>query len=345
MNNRQSIWVKKYHPFWVIKVMLVSLLFLSSGCSKQFKNPIEKRLQAVPPQTGFRMDGYWVWGGSAIKVDSVYHMFASRWKKTGKFPSGYIEHSEIVHATSKTLVGPYQFREVVIGERDSVFWDSNMAHNPTITKIGDEYVLFYIGSDFTTKGVGKYPYLRRIGYATAKNIEGLWKRSDNPIIDGESNNPAVLAEGGKIRMLFRDEELKVSLATAEHYLSPYTIRNNNVWPNNRIEDFFMFKMDDAYHFICEDNMGKISGHERWGVHLWSENGIKDWKTYKEVIAYNHDIQYTDGSILHCVRRERPQLVIEEGKIIGLLTAVYTGEHSWCQPVPISPSLKLNNKEQ
>jgi hypothetical protein len=217
-----------------------------------------------------------------------------------------------------------------------------MSHNPTICKIGNEYVLFYIGSDFSTKGHGNYPYIRRIGYATASNIEGPWKRSDKPIIETESNNPAVLVDGEKIKMLFRDEELKVSLAEANHYSGPYTVINDNVWPDNRIEDFYLFKLGKETHFICEDNMGEISGHERWGVHIFSSNGINDWSKYKNLIAYNHDILYENGNVLHCTRRERPQLLIEEGKVTALFTAVYTGEESWCQPVHLSPSLILDN---
>ena len=33
-------------------------------------------MQAVPKDSGFRMDGYWVWGGSMIKADGLYHLFA-----------------------------------------------------------------------------------------------------------------------------------------------------------------------------------------------------------------------------------------------------------------------------
>ena len=342
MNGNYSLFQKDYIYFLIWEVF-ASLAFFSifiTACDNQSANPIAESLQPVPQNTGFRMEGYWVWGGSVIKVDSVYHMFASRWKKYREFPSDYLEHSEIVHATSKSLVGPYSFQGVVIGERDSVFWDSNMSHNPTITKIGDEYVLFYIGSDFTTPGVGNYPYLRRIGYATAKNIEGPWLRSEKPLFNFESNNPAVLIENGKVKMLFRDERLKVSLAVAEHYSGPFEVQNKDVWPSSRIEDFYLFKTGENYNFICEDNTGKISGHERWGVQFYSEDGINNWRTLKNVVAYNHDIYYTDGTVLQCTRRERPQLIIEDGTITGLATAVYTGTESWCQPVPLNPPLRL-----
>ena len=34
-------------------------------------------MSPVPKNSGFRMDGYFIWGGSVIKVGSKYNMFAS----------------------------------------------------------------------------------------------------------------------------------------------------------------------------------------------------------------------------------------------------------------------------
>jgi len=283
------------------------------------------------------MEGYWVWGGSLIKVNSTYHLFASRWPKGEEFPKDYRQDSEIVRATSKTILGPYEFQEVVIGERDSSYWDSNMAHNPTIHKIGDTYVLFYIGSDFTTLHPNKKYLYRCVGYATATSINGPWKRSEKPIINQESNNPAVYVEkNGNIKLMFRDAPLRVILATAPSYEGPYYIDNENVWPDCKLEDFYLFKYGNQYHCICEDNVGGVSGHVRWGIRLFSDNGITDWQKYEPTVVYDHDLKYDDGSILHCVRRERPQLYIENEKIACLLTGVYDGTDSWCQPVKVCP---------
>ncbi|MBL7969730.1 MAG: glycoside hydrolase family protein [Prolixibacteraceae bacterium] len=318
--------------------LTVAILFTSlSGFSQ--KNGME--FEPVPKESGFKMDGYWVWCGSMIKVDSTYHLFASRWKKNGDFPEGYRQNSEIVRATSSSPLGPFQFQEVVIGERDSSFWDSNMAHNPTIHKIGDEYVLFYIGSDFTTLAPNSKSLLRRVGYAKAKQIGGPWIRCDQPVIADESNNPAILHDGKKILLMYRDAALKVFLAEAEHYSGPYKVVNSNLWTEARIEDFYLFKSKGRYHLVCEDNVGKVSGHERWGVHLVSKNGVNDWKRDRKVVVYDHDIRYTDGSVLHCVRRERPQFLVENGKITVLITSVYDGKDTWSQPVILKKPIRLN----
>ena len=62
--------------------------------------------EKVPQQSGFRMDGYWIWGGSMIRVGPTYHLFASRWIKKMDFPREYRFDSEIVRATSASATGP-----------------------------------------------------------------------------------------------------------------------------------------------------------------------------------------------------------------------------------------------
>lgn len=324
--------------FRIYFICLITCSFFS--CNKQKSQSFYESIQAVPKESGFSMDGYWVWGGSMIKADGQYHLFASRWKKDDNFPDNYRNNSEIVRAVSDNPIGPFNFAELVIGERDSIFWDANMAHNPTIHKIDDEFVLFYIGSDFTTIRKGSNYLLRRVGYATSKSILGPWERSVEPIINVESNNPAVLIESDKVKLLYRDAPLRVFLAAATTYKGPYAIINDNVWPDHKIEDFYMFKMNGAYHIICEDNVGAISGHERWGVHLVSYNGIDQWKKFDPVVVYDHDLFLNDGSSIQCTRRERPQLLIEDGKITHLITGIYDGSNSWCQPVALEPTCSL-----
>jgi len=324
-----------------LQIPILLLIVVQLGFSQNINFEYEK----VPKESGFKMEGYWVWCGSMIKVGSIYHLFASRWKKNGDFPEGYRQNSEIVRATSKNPLGPFKFQEVVIGERDSAYWDSNMAHNPTIHKIGNEYVLFYIGSDFTTFATyyGQESLVRKVGYASTKSISGPWKRSDKPIINSESNNPAILIEGSKIKLLFRDAYLKLSLVESENYKGNYTTVNDNLWPTCRLEDFDMFKANNQYHIVCQDNVGGVSGHERWGIHLYSDNGIDDWKPFNPVVVYDHDIAYADNSIMHCIRRERAQFLIEKGKIRFLITAVYDGKNTWSQPVKLMRPVKIQKK--
>jgi len=319
---------------------LFPILFLSLLFHPSFSQPISFEYEKLPANSGFKMEGYWVWCGSIIQVGSEYHLFAARWPKTGAFPEGYRQNSEIVRATSTSPLGPFEFQEVVIGERDSMVWDSNMAHNPTIHRIGSKYVLFYIGSDFTTRQENSNALLRRIGYAESESILGPWKRPDLPLIDAESNNPAVLVEERKVKMIFRDTQLRVIMAEADDYKGPYSIVNENVYPDAKLEDFYLFKSQGSYHNVCEDNIGGVSGHERWGVHLYSADGIHNWMKYDPVVVYDHAIAFENDSVLHCVRRERPQLLIESNEITHLITSVYDGKNSWSQPVKLKHPIRV-----
>jgi hypothetical protein len=322
-----------------MKHAVAYILFLLSF--PVFGQEIRFEYDPVPVESGFKMDGYWVWCGSIIKVGSTYHLFASRWPKNGPFPEGYRKNSEIVRATAKSPIGPFKFEEVVIGERDPKYWDSNMSHNPTIHKIGNEYVLFYIGSDFSTYLPLSKQLLRRVGYASAKSITGPWQICDKPLIDVESNNPAILVEKGIIKLIYRDAPLRVYLAEAKTYKGPYTVVKNNLWPENKIEDFYFFKANKKYHIICEDNVGGISGHERWGVHLVSDNATGEWRKHDPLVVYDHDIRFSDGSVLHCDRRERPQFLVENGMITHLITSVYDGKNTWSQPVKLKFPIKID----
>lgn len=324
-----------------LSIILILLVLAISSCSMMISGKISFEYEKTPPNSGFKMEGYWIWCGSVIKVDSVYHLFASRWPKSGPFPEGYRTNSEIVRATSTSAVGPYKFEEVVIGQRDSTFWDSNMAHNPTIHKIGDDFVLFYIGSDFTTCQSQSKSLLRRVGYACSKSVSGPWIRSEKPLINQESNNPAVLVENGNLKLMFRDSKLRVFIAEARNYAGPYKISNENVWHSSPLEDFYLFKANHEYHLLCEDNVGAVSGHVRWGAHLCSNNGLTDWKKGEPLIVYNHEIELSDGNVIHCKRRERPQLIIGNNRITCLITSVYDGNNSWSQPVKLKYPIPLD----
>jgi hypothetical protein len=293
----------------------------------------------VAKGTGFAMEGYFVWCGSVIKVGDVYEMFASRWPTNTKFPDGYRQHSEIVRAEASRPEGPYVFKEVVIGKRAAGKWDSAMAHNPAIYKVGGTFVLFYIGSDVNS-------HYRQIGIATGPSVAGPWTRRDKPLDLGlatDANNPAAWFEpDGSVKLVWRTANLRICESVAKSFEGPYTIANSNLWPTAKVEDFFMFKKGGAYHLICEDNAGKLTGHDRkWGGHLISDDGVTYWRPAQQPIAYDDTIRWTDGTEFKPVRRERPWLLIENGKMTYLFNAVFDGKQTWNQPVPLATPVNLD----
>jgi hypothetical protein len=298
-----------------------------------------KAFAPVAKGTGFAMDGYFVWCGSVIKVGDKYEMFASRWPASTKFPEGYRQHSEIVRAEATRPEGPYVFKEVVIAARAAGKWDSAMAHNPAIYQVGGTFVLFYIGSDVGSK-------LRQIGVATAPSVTGPWARQDKPLnlgLAGDANNPAAWFEpDGSVKLVWRTANLRVCESAAKSFAGPFSVVNDNLWPTAQVEDFFLFKKGSTYHLICEDNAGKVTGHDRkWGAHLISDDGVAQWRTAPEPIAYDDTIRWTDGTEFNPVRRERPWLLIENGTITYLFNAVFDGKQTWNQPVPLATPIHLD----
>jgi len=322
------------NPARLPQVALATLMTLCSFALRPAtatEPALRERLQPVSRDSGFRMPGYFVWCGSAIKVGATYHLFAARWPEATKFPEGYRQHSEIVRATAARPEGPYTFQEVVIGARAAGKWDSGMAHNPAIYCVGDRFVLFYIGSD-----VGAA--YRQIGCATAPAITGPWTRSDRPLDLGcasDANNPSACFEpDGSVKLVWRTKDLRVCISTAPSYAGPYQLANTNLWPAARLEDFFFFKQGARWHLLCEDNAGSVTGHERWGAHLVSSDGLHGWQPLYAAADYDHTIRWSDGTEFHPVRRERPWLLIENGRPTHLFTGVFDGRQTWNQPVPI-----------
>jgi hypothetical protein len=323
--------------------VLIALSLLCNSSAAQLATPtqtvpnsLRDRLQPAEINSGFRMPGYFIWCASVIKVDDTYHMFAARWPVATTFPEGYRLHSEIVRATSSKPEGPYAFQEVVIGKRAAGKWDSGMAHNPAIYKVKDTFVLFYIGSD---EGLG----YRQVGVATASAITGPWVRSAQPLdlgINSDANNPAACFEpDGSVKLVWRNKDLRVYVSTASSYRGPYKVANDNVW-RDPLEDFSFFKAQGRYHLICEDATGKITGHKTWGAHLYSSDGIHDWREFSPATVYDHDIRRADGTVFHAIRRERPWLLIEQQVATHLFTAVFDGQQTWNQPVPLQPGYAL-----
>jgi hypothetical protein len=328
---------------WLPVVGICALaLFQSLEIARADSFDIAGRTGPIAKGTGFAMNGWFVWCGSVIKAGDRYHMFASRWPETTKFPDGYRSHSEIVRAVAPHPEGPYVFQEVVIGARAAGKWDSGMAHNPAIYRVGDTFVLYYIGSDVGSRH-------RQIGIATAPAITGPWTRCDQPLdlgVASDANNPSACFEtDGRVKLIWRTADLRVCISTARSFEGPYALANSDVWPAAKLEDFFFFKSGGGYHVVCEDNAGKITGHERWGAHIVSPDGLTGWKMASEPIVYDHRIRWADGGEFTATRRERPWLLIEDGRITHLFTAVYDGQRTWNQPDPIKWGGEYSQRER
>lgn len=331
---------KKYVIFFLFCFLNATITLVGKSAICQ---PIIERLEPVPKDAGFRMSGYFIWGGSLIRVDDRYHLFASRWptwESLGMNPSdrgnvsmlgNYINQSEIVRAVSDNPLGPFEFVEVVLSGRGGDVWDGQMCHNPKIVKIKEKYVLYYIGRS------PDHPQ-RKIGYAWAESIRGPWIRCDQQILlTDDANNPApYIHQDGSVLLAFRDRDLTLFIAKAEKFDDRYQICAANLIPNVKLEDPTLFYNNSVYNMVLEDNVGLLTGNVRFGAHLHSRDGL-DWEVCHPVKVYTHTIQWTDGTCTTFDRRERPELLNLnnpperkfDGEPTHLITGMLVDSISWC----------------
>jgi hypothetical protein len=358
-----------FKSFYLIFFVLVSAHPSAAqnnpGYNPDWENNIYNRIDIVPVDGGFQMEGYWVWGSSVIKGDDgLYHMFVSRWPKNIPFHPGWLVASEIVHAVSQTPEGPYKFSDVVLSARGAQYWDGRSTHNPKITKYKDSYILFYMGSthpfdDVTNPDIltpdSEYAIVgrsnKRIGIATSKSLNGPWERCDEPILDTKPNtfysfltsNPAPwINEDGSVILVFKSRaynekfpyhgEMSIGVATAPAYEGPYTVADDNrIFGIDKIgeaEDPSIWKDETGYHMIIKDQRGQITGQKYSGFLVHSYDGI-NWELEKnKLIVYDKTIEWNDGTSELMGRLERAFPLIENGKITHLFFAAMDGTGSF-----------------
>ncbi|MBC2602705.1 glycoside hydrolase family protein [Puniceicoccus vermicola] len=334
------------------------------------------RILPVPKNGGFRMDGYWVWCGSVIRgEDGLYHMFASRWPTNLPMFSGYVLNSEIVRAVSVAPEGPYQFADRVLPDSPPEAWDGRMAHNPTVHRCGDKFLLFYIGSTFAgpleqddPDEAGeqvKQSYAGiRIGLAISSSVKGPWKILSKPILEPRPNhwdanivtNPApCVREDGSIILYYRSntpDGLRIGVAGADFYEGPYRRLSEDpvlrFEGGDYVEDPYVWWAGNHYQMLAKDMLGGITGEYHAGAHFHSSDGLL-WEPMKPAKAYSRNITWTDGSTEKLGSLERPQLLFdEEGEPICLFVAAADGpggfrnaNNTWNLAIPFQRPTQAN----
>ena len=292
----------------------------------------------VPRNGGFRMENSWVWCGSAVEeVDKGFHLYASRWRKDYPFFQGYLFFSEIVHAFSKNPEGPYTYVEKLLPCMPESNWDGKIAHNPTVVKWKDKYLLYYIGSTYTGEPTPadkcvedekmSYAIWKRlcIGLAIADSPGGPWSVLPHPVLEPRKDNwdhilvtnpaPCVLPDG-TIYLYYRTNypsqsgnsmQSVIGLAIADRPEGPYRRFDGPAWDHSNIEDPFVWHDGKEFNMIAKDKTAKLTGQLFSGAYLKSTDG-RNWRCLGQ--AYSRNITYDDGEKVTLGALERPQLLFD-----------------------------------
>ncbi len=291
-------------------------------------------------QGGFRMDGEWVWCGCAVRGEDGVHLYASAWSKKDPMFFGYIFNSRIVHAFAKSAEEPFRFVEDVVpaGVNSPV----RMAHNPTVLRYRNEYLLYFIGTTYEGEPRIDDAEMRsevygriRIYLARSASPAGPWTVLPEPVFttipdNWDSSivtNPApCVGPDDRIYLFYRSnppQGLRIGLAIADRPEGPYVRQGNGpVLEGFSVEDPFVWHDGKDFRMFAKDMDGSITGEKHAGAAFVSANGIKWEYSHK---AYSRTVVDSRGNEIHLGSLERPQPLIEaDGSMRYLFAAAADG---------------------
>ena len=249
------------------------------------------------------------WDGQIIKTpDGKYHLFGSRWDQA----KGHQEwhNSRAIHAVSDVLAGPYVDK--------GICWPENQGgkgHNVTALVLPDGRYAIVVSE--TRPG----------DVFVASNPDGPWtllgsiKVADNEFKNlGRMSNVSIMVRpDGNFEIVPRSGAILISTSGV---LGPYTVQGPSIYPKvaglslHDLEDPVVWYSGGLYHIVVN------SWSDRKAYHLTSVNGINNWKY--QGLAYDPTedfLRYTDGTVNHWNKMERPGVLLENGHVTAITLAV------------------------
>jgi lysophospholipase L1-like esterase len=249
------------------------------------------------------------WDGQIIKgPDGKYHMFASRWDQA-KGHRGW-GGSLAVQAVSDGVMGPYIDK--------GLCWPDNKGgkgHNVTALVLPD----------------GRYAVVvsetRPGDVFVSKSLDGPWeflgsiKVTENEFSkEGRMSNVSVMVRpDGNFMIVPRSGAILIS---KDGILGPYAVQGPSVYPSveglplPNLEDPVVWYSGGLYHIVVN------SWSNRKAYHITSIDGIHNW--IFRGLAYDPTtdfLRYTDGTVNHWDKMERPGVVLENGHVTHFTFAV------------------------
>jgi hypothetical protein len=353
----------------VAGVVILCLLVLRSVAQKDTSDDLDlqKMLMPIDSTNIFQEDDQYVWCNSAVKgADGKYHLFYARWSHGKRVLdddslnyifdgfSGWLKYSEIAHAVSENLTGPYRFRNVVYkGDRDPSHWDRYSIHNPQIREFEGKYYLYYIANsfdpDFKLKGANKerlhwlkYNCTQKIGVLVADNLNdlatGKFRRSAVPLMEADNkqtfevaNNPSVTrGPDGKFYMIFKSRKPNVGHMTMWMARSDYPDRSFKIWgevftsADLACEDPCLWydKIRKRFYAVVKyySNAKKLAPQFGALALVTSVDGMH-WEGAKNSLVSLRQLKFKNGEVMELDRLERPFVVTDaDGQPLALLAA-------------------------
>ena len=249
------------------------------------------------------------WDGKIMKgVTGKYYMFGSRWEQSNGH-KGWLQ-SKAIYAVSDKLFGPYADK--------GLCWPDNeggKGHNVTTLRLPDGRYAIVISE--TRPGM----------VFVSKSLDGPWEPLGKITVTGDpkwraSNEIILVRPDGRFEMFGRRAVVWIS---DKDVLGPYVAQGSNIYSDveglpkhdlNHFEDPVLWYSGGLYHIVVNN------WSDRKAYHLTSKDGITGW-TFRG-LAYDptaNFIRYTDGTVNHWAKLERPSVYIENGHVAAVTLAV------------------------
>ncbi len=270
------------------------------------------------------------WDGSILKgKDGKYRMFASRWDQAGGHGAWW--NSQAVAGVSTSLFGPY--------EDKGLLWphDQNgKGHNVIALQMPDGRYAVVVsetrqgkGDVFTSASIdGPWELLGSIAVDQSK-VRSLRTPGEAQAPDGPEPRPwnasnvgVIVRPDGRYQIVERSGQILISRGGI---LGPYEPQGPTIYRGlkglpqrslGKLEDPVVWFSGGWYHILVNH------WDERRAYHLISRNGIDGWIVQGLAYEPNADfIRYSNGTVNHWNKLERPGVVMENGHVVALTFAV------------------------
>ena len=264
------------------------------------------------PQNGLEdhtLKSWCYWDGKIIRgPEGKYHMFASRWDQAQGHGGWWT--SKAVHAVSDDPTGPYLDQ--------GLCWPDNQdgkGHNVTALVLPDGRYAVVVsetrpGDVFVSRSLdGPWEYLGALQVAPNRYSD----------LGRMSNVSSLLRPDGDFMIVARSGAVWLSRTGI---LGPYTVQGPCVYnglpglPTHDMEDPVVWYSGGLYHIVVN------CWSDRKAFHLTSPDGIHHW--VNRGLAYDPQknfLRYTDGTVNHWNKIERPNVYLEHGHVACFTLAV------------------------
>ena len=224
--------------------------------------------------------------------------------------TAHVGGSKAVHAISDKALGPYVDKGLCFPDNQG-----GKGHNVTALALPDGRYAIVVsetrpGDVFISKSLdGPWEYQGAIKVAT-NEFSRLGRMSNTSIMVRPDGDFEIVPRSGAI------------LISKTGILGPYTVQGPSVYPKvaglplRNLEDPVVWFSGGLYHIV-------VNGwSDRKAYHITSVDGINDWKF--KGLAYDptkNFIRYTDGTVNHWNKIERPNVLLEDGHVTYFTLAV------------------------